>query len=91
MLEQQNIDVLRQQTIAPQQLFINGEWQAASSGQTLDIISPIDGTVMTTTADAGAVVVAVHHVEVCAVSADCKIGWLLELVVSSSRRKDLLI
>lgn len=54
MLEQQNIDVLRQQTIAPQQLFINGEWQAASSGQTLDIISPIDGTVMTTTADAGA-------------------------------------
>jgi len=53
MLEQQQIDVLRQQNIAPQQLFINGEWQAASSGQTMDIISPINGEVITTTADAG--------------------------------------
>ncbi|PWR00296.1 aldehyde dehydrogenase [Leucothrix pacifica] len=53
MLEQQQIDVLRQQNIAPQQLFINGEWQAASSGQTMDIISPINGEVITITADAG--------------------------------------
>ncbi|WP_022954569.1 aldehyde dehydrogenase [Leucothrix mucor] len=54
MLDQQKIDTLRQQTVAPQQLFINGEWQAASSGQTMDVISPIDGTVLTTMADAGA-------------------------------------
>jgi len=54
VLTQEKIDELRQQAIAPQQLFINGQWQSASSGETLDIISPIDGQVITTTAVAGA-------------------------------------
>ena len=54
MLDQQKINELRQQKIAPQKLFINGGWQAAISGQTIDIISPINGQVITTTADAGA-------------------------------------
>lgn len=54
MLDQQKINELRQQKIAPQKLFINGGWQAAVSGQTIDIISPINGEVITTTADAGA-------------------------------------
>lgn len=53
MLNQEQINKLRQQTIPPMQLFINGQWQAAESGATLDIISPIDGQVMTTMADAG--------------------------------------
>ncbi len=54
MLNQGAIDALRHQAVAPQQLFINGQPQAAVSAATLDIISPIDGQVITTTADAGA-------------------------------------
>lgn len=54
MLDQHTIDTLRQQAIAPQQLFINGQWQASASGQVMEVISPIDGTVITTMADAGA-------------------------------------
>ena len=54
MLNQEKINELRQQVIPPQQLFINGKWQPASSGATIDIISPIDGKLITTAADAGA-------------------------------------
>ncbi len=54
MLNQEAINKLRQQTVPPQQLFINGQWQPASSEATMDITSPIDGKVLTTTADAGA-------------------------------------
>ena len=53
MLNQEKINELRQQVIPPQQLFINGKWQPASSGATIDIISPIDGKLITTAADAG--------------------------------------
>ena len=53
MLSQEKINELRQQVIPPQQLFINGKWQPANSGATIDIISPIDGKVITTAADAG--------------------------------------
>ena len=54
MLNQEKINELRQQVIPPQQLFINGKWQPAISGATIDIISPIDGKLITTAADAGA-------------------------------------
>lgn len=54
MLDQQKINELRQQVVPPQQLFINGKWQAATSGETMNIISPIDGKVITTMADASA-------------------------------------
>ena len=53
MLNQDKINELRQQVIPPQQLFINGQCQPASSGATIDIISPIDGQLITTAADAG--------------------------------------
>ncbi|MEZ5447793.1 MAG: hypothetical protein R3E89_01775 [Thiolinea sp.] len=33
MLDQQHINTLRQQTIPAQQLFINGQWQAAGRCQ----------------------------------------------------------
>ena len=54
MLSQEKINELRQQVIPPQQLFINGKWQPANNGATIDIISPIDGKLITTAADAGA-------------------------------------
>ena len=54
MLNQEKINELRQQVIPPQQLFINGKWQPAKSGAIIDIISPIDGKLITTAADAGA-------------------------------------
>jgi gamma-glutamyl-gamma-aminobutyraldehyde dehydrogenase len=54
MSDQARIDQLRTLTIGPQSLFIGGQWQAAKSGSTMDVISPIDGRVLTTIADAGA-------------------------------------
>jgi len=54
MLNQEKINELRQQVIPHQQLFISGKWQPATSGATIDIISPIDGKLITTAADAGA-------------------------------------
>lgn len=48
MLEQSSIDELRQQTIAPQQLFINGQWVQGQSGETRPVVSPINGQVITT-------------------------------------------
>lgn len=62
MLEQTRIDALRQQVIAPQALFINGQWQAAVDGSSLPVISPIDGREITTLAAASAADVerAVH-------------------------------
>lgn len=48
MLDQQKIDSLRATDIAPQQLFIDGKWQAPQGGKTLDVISPIDGQILTT-------------------------------------------
>lgn len=51
---QDRIDALRNTSVAPQGLFIDGTWRAAESGATLDVISPIDGSRITTIADAGA-------------------------------------
>ncbi|CAN7451658.1 aldehyde dehydrogenase [Rhizobium sp. LjRoot254] len=51
---QDKIDQLRMQAIAPQLLFIGAAWRAPSSGAAMDVISPIDGSVLTTIADAGA-------------------------------------
>jgi gamma-glutamyl-gamma-aminobutyraldehyde dehydrogenase len=52
MLDQTRINALRNQPIPVQRLFIAGQWQDAESGQTLDAISPINGQVISTLADA---------------------------------------
>lgn len=49
---QDKIDQLRLGAISPQSLFIGGEWRAPLSGATMDVISPIDGTKLTTIGDA---------------------------------------
>ena len=49
-MQQEVIDRLRAQPIAAQTLWINGQAVAAQSGQTLDVISPIDGQRLTTLA-----------------------------------------
>ncbi|MBX9457996.1 MAG: aldehyde dehydrogenase [Rhizobium sp.] len=54
MSDQARIDHLRTLPVPPQSLFIGGKWQAAASGATMDVVSPIDGSVLTTIADAGA-------------------------------------
>ena len=51
---QSEIDRLRQIPVAPQRLFINGSWRDAANGAVLDVISPIDGSQLTTIADATA-------------------------------------
>jgi len=51
---QDKIDQLRAIEIPPQSLFIDGAWQQPADGQTMDVISPIDGRKLTTIADAGA-------------------------------------
>jgi gamma-glutamyl-gamma-aminobutyraldehyde dehydrogenase len=51
---QDKIDRLRTATIAPQGLFIDGDWRSARDGAVLDVVSPIDGRKLTTIADAGA-------------------------------------
>ena len=47
MPTQADIDSLRAVSIPPQKLFINGTWQDGT-GETMDVISPIDGSVLTT-------------------------------------------
>jgi gamma-glutamyl-gamma-aminobutyraldehyde dehydrogenase len=49
---QQQIDALRHAPVSPQGLFIDGNWQAPESGGLLDVISPIDGSRLTSIADA---------------------------------------
>ncbi len=51
---QDKIDRLRTATIAPQGLFIGGNWRSARDGAVMDVVSPIDGHTLTTIADAGA-------------------------------------
>lgn len=51
---QDKINQLRTRSIAPQSLFINGAWQPANSEASMDVISPINGKILTTIADAGA-------------------------------------
>ena len=49
---QDKIDQLRRNAVPAQELFIGGAWRKAASGRTLDVVSPIDGTRLTTIADA---------------------------------------
>ena len=46
-MQQQQIDSLKAMPVAPQQLFINGQWQAGT-GSSHSVISPVDGQVITT-------------------------------------------
>ncbi len=50
---QDKIDQLRTLSVSPQALFIGGAWRQPVSGAAMDVISPIDGTRLTTIADAG--------------------------------------
>jgi 4-(gamma-glutamylamino)butanal dehydrogenase len=50
---QADIDRLREQPAAPRELFIDGAWRAPLDGRRYDVISPIDGRLLTTIADAG--------------------------------------
>ncbi|QDZ00393.1 aldehyde dehydrogenase [Nitratireductor mangrovi] len=52
MSDQTAIDRLRTEKIAAQFLFIDGDRHPAMAGGTLDVISPIDGSLLTTIADA---------------------------------------
>ncbi len=54
MSDQAAIDKLRAVPVPPQKLFIDGAWSDPASGAALDVISPIDGTKLTTLADADA-------------------------------------
>lgn len=53
MLDQQAIDAIRHAPVAPRGHFIDGRSVAALSGATRDVISPIDGAVLTQIADGG--------------------------------------
>jgi gamma-glutamyl-gamma-aminobutyraldehyde dehydrogenase len=53
MAEQTLIDRLRLRDIAPQALFVDGSWQPGTDGS-LDVLSPIDGSFLTTLAAASA-------------------------------------
>ena len=50
MLDQTKIDTLRKTQIEPQGLLIDGKISAAATDGTMDVISPLDGTVLTTIA-----------------------------------------
>ncbi|AGB74580.1 MULTISPECIES: aldehyde dehydrogenase [Rhizobium] len=50
---QEKIDQLRTLSVSPQALFIAGAWRQPISGAAMDVTSPIDGTKLTTIADAG--------------------------------------
>src|SRR5689334_18732544 len=51
---QSDIDALRPAAIPPQQHFINGAAAPSASGARMDVVSPIDGTWLTTLADGDA-------------------------------------
>lgn len=50
MLDQPTIDRLRRTSVPTQNHFINGSWRTATTGETGDVISPIDGARITTIA-----------------------------------------
>jgi len=50
-LDQIKINSLRNQALTPRGLLIDGKIMPGSAGETLDIISPIDGSLLTTIAD----------------------------------------
>ena len=53
MLRQADIDELRHNPVAPRKLLINGSFQPSESGEELTILSPIDGSELTTIASGG--------------------------------------
>lgn len=53
-MSQDRINALREKIVPQQALFIDGKWVAAASGAVLDVFSPLDGSRLTTIADAGA-------------------------------------
>lgn len=53
-MQQDKIDTLRHAAVPAQELFIGGRHEAAATGRTLDVLSPIDGVRLTTIADGGA-------------------------------------
>ncbi|MBL0374232.1 aldehyde dehydrogenase [Rhizobium sp. KVB221] len=53
-MEQTKIDRLRALAIPPQKLFIGGDWKAADREETIAVVSPIDGRVLTTISRASA-------------------------------------
>ena len=46
-MTQTDIDRLRQLTVAPQKMFVGGQFVAAMDGAEIDVVSPIDGQVFT--------------------------------------------
>ena len=62
-MDQSNIDALRAQSVPPRLHLIDGKQVAASDGETMDVLSPIDGQVLTqaakgTAADMNAAIAA---------------------------------
>ena len=53
MLQQSAIDALRHEPITPRKLLIDGKFQPSVSGEELTILSPIDGSELTTIAGGG--------------------------------------
>lgn len=53
MLDQSHIDALRSAEIAPRGLFIDGRFRDSVSAERRDVISPIDGRILTSIAEAG--------------------------------------
>ncbi len=53
MTDQTAIDALRTKSVAAQNLFIGGRWRNGENGARIDVISPIDGKVFSSIADAG--------------------------------------
>ncbi len=47
MLDQAGIDAFRNQPVAEQGHFMNGAFAASRDGATLEVLSPIDGKVLT--------------------------------------------
>ena len=54
-MDQTQINLLRTTKLTPGKLLINGQWTPAASGATLDVVSPIDGSHLSTIADGGAI------------------------------------
>jgi gamma-glutamyl-gamma-aminobutyraldehyde dehydrogenase len=53
VLDQSRIDMLRKSELAPRGLFIGGRFRDSASGSQRDVISPIDGRIITSIAEAG--------------------------------------
>ncbi len=49
-MKQADIDALRQLKVPDQRNFIAGQWSASASGASLEVVTPIDGTCLTTIA-----------------------------------------